>query len=323
CKMIIENLMKFSRQEKMQFVEEDISSMVRAGIDLVDHQLTIGGVKIEKDIPDGFPKIMCSTNQIQQVLMNIMLNAQHAMENSSQKKLTVRVKQGRTGYARIEIEDTGTGMSEDVKKRIFEPFFTTKPSGKGTGLGLSVSYGIVKDHKGILDVKSKEGEGTIFSIDLPYKDPEMVVDVNRLTEHKDEKSTSLLRPQSVVLPPPPPQEAPQSLIIPPPPQGSPQSLIIPPPPQGSTQSFVIPPPPSQESAQLFVIPPPPPQELQAQALPQQSSEQQIPIMRAQYPTPPKLKSKISGVLESKLESAPKSDKKSIGPINVPRPQRRG
>ena len=286
CKLIIENLMKFSRQEKTQFVEEDISSVVRGGIALVDHQLTIGGVKIERNIPDGFPKIMCSANQIEQVLMNIMLNAQHAMENSAQKRLTVRVKQGRAGYARIEISDTGTGMSMEVKKRIFEPFFTTKASGKGTGLGLSVSYGIVKDHKGILDVESKEGEGTTFIIELPYKDAEMVADVNKLTEHKEEVS---VHKEEIHIPIP--------SIVRSEPTAPTQSVILPPPPQG-------PPPPSQPYSQTHL--------------------QQTPIQQTQASAiPPKLKSKISCVLESKLESGPKSDKKSIGPISIPRPQRRG
>jgi len=303
CKMIIENLMKFSRQEKTQFVEEDISAVVRGGIALVDHQLTIGGVKIERDIPDGFPKIMCSGNQIEQVLMNIMLNAQHAMENSSQKKLTVRVKQGRVGYARIEIIDTGTGMPDEVKKRIFEPFFTTKASGKGTGLGLSVSYGIVKDHKGILDVESKEGEGTTFIIELPYKESETMADVNKLTEHKDE----------VVVPPPPAASA-HSVIIPPLPIDSAQTVNLPPAPAASVHSVIVPPSPVASTPSV-VVPPPPLQEAQPQQLP--------PIQQAQATIPPKLKSKISGVLESKLESVPKSDKKSIGSITVPRPQRRG
>ncbi|MEI6093832.1 MAG: ATP-binding protein, partial [bacterium] len=76
--------------------------------------------------------------------------------------------------------DTGTGIPEDVKKRIFEPFFTTKPAGKGTGLGLSVSYGIIKDHKGILDVESKEGVGTTFIVELPYADLNTVADSNKL-----------------------------------------------------------------------------------------------------------------------------------------------
>ncbi len=110
-----------------------------------------------------------------------MMNAQHAMEKSPQKNITVRVKQGNKGFARIEIEDVGSGMPEEVKKKIFEPFFTTKPPGQGTGLGLSVSFGIIRDHKGILEVESEEGKGTTFIIQLPYKDQNAVADESKLT----------------------------------------------------------------------------------------------------------------------------------------------
>ncbi len=169
CKNIIENLMKFSRQEKAIMVKDDMSKIVKNSITLVDHQLTINGVKIIQEITEGLEPVLVNANQIEQVLLNLMLNAQHAMENVQKKQLTVRVKDGGNGYARVEIEDTGSGMSETVKKRIFEPFFTTKPSGKGTGLGLSVSFGIVKSHKGIINVESQEGNGTTFILDFPYE----------------------------------------------------------------------------------------------------------------------------------------------------------
>jgi signal transduction histidine kinase len=180
CKDIVENLMKFARQEKTEFIEEDISRVVRGAIGLVDHQLTINGVKIFSEIPDGFPRVVCNANQIEQVLMNIMMNAQHAMDKVKEKKIMVRLKQGQVGFARIEIEDVGSGMPEEVRKKIFEPFFTTKPAGQGTGLGLSVSFGIIRDHKGLLNVESEEGKGTTFIIELPYTDPAIVADETKL-----------------------------------------------------------------------------------------------------------------------------------------------
>jgi signal transduction histidine kinase len=167
CKGIIENLMKFSRQEKAVMSEDDLDRVVKNGVALIEHQLNLGGVKVFQEITPNVPKVVINANQIEQVLINIMINAMHAMDGRDPKKLTVRLKPG-NGFARIELEDTGTGMSDAVKKKIFEPFFTTKPSGKGTGLGLSVSYGIIKSHKGILDVQSKEGVGTTFIIELPY-----------------------------------------------------------------------------------------------------------------------------------------------------------
>jgi len=168
CKNIIENLMKFSRQEKALLSENEIDKVVTNSVALIEHQLNISGVKVTQEITPALPKVVINANQIEQVLINLMLNAMHAMEGKEVKKLTVRVKPGSPGFARIEVEDTGTGMTDAVKKRIFEPFFTTKPSGKGTGLGLSVSYGIIKSHKGLLELNSTEGVGTTFIIELPY-----------------------------------------------------------------------------------------------------------------------------------------------------------
>jgi len=168
CKNIIENLMKFARQEKALLSEDDIEKIVKNSIALIEHQLNISGVKVIQEITPALPKVVINANQIEQVLINLMLNAMHAMEGKDIKTLTVRVRSGNPGFAKIEVEDTGVGMSEAVKKRIFEPFFTTKPSGKGTGLGLSVSYGIIKAHKGLLDLHSVEGVGTTFVIELPF-----------------------------------------------------------------------------------------------------------------------------------------------------------
>lgn len=161
--------MQFSRQEKAIMVRDDISKVVKSSIVLVDHQLTINNVKIFQEIEENLDPIIMNANQIEQVMLNLLLNAQHAMENNATKKITVRVKDGKNGYARVEVQDTGIGMSETVKKRIFEPFFTTKASGKGTGLGLSVSFGIIKSHKAIISVESEEGVGTNFIIDFPYE----------------------------------------------------------------------------------------------------------------------------------------------------------
>ena len=308
CKTIIENLMKFSRQEKTQFVEEDISAVVRGAIALVDHQLTTGGVKIFKEVPDGFPKVMCSANQIEQVMMNIMLNAQHAMEARPEKKITVRLKQGKTGYARIEIEDTGTGIPEDVKKRIFEPFFTTKPAGKGTGLGLSVSYGIVKDHKGILDVESKEGVGTTFIIQLPYKDPAAIADLSKLTMPKEgapvkAKSSTTVQPVAQVVPA---QAA------------APQQTMPPLPPKPAQAAAPAATSAAPENSTIY----------QAVAAAQPTVRPAMPAAAPNKPPVSSVTSTSSGVSASisrpsnKLETGGKSDKDSAGPINISRPQRR-
>lgn len=164
-KEIIENLMKFARAEKPDLTTTDLHETVSRAVELVDHQLSLQGVKIVRDFHPVSP-VNANSNQIQQVLLNLMMNAGHAMENSQTKILTVSVED-KGDNVQIRIKDSGQGMTPEVQKRIFEPFFTTKPAGKGTGLGLSVSIGIVQDHKGKIYVESKVGEGTTFFIDIP------------------------------------------------------------------------------------------------------------------------------------------------------------
>lgn len=168
CKTIVENLMKFARQEKAEMKATDLAAVIEDTINLVDHQLSLAGCKIAKEFEEC-PPVDANGNHLQQVLLNLMVNASHAMDKSESKVVTVRLKKV-DNKAQIQIADTGAGMSEEVQKKIFEPFFTTKPAGKGTGLGLSVSIGIVKDHKGEIYVKSELGKGTTFFIDIPILD---------------------------------------------------------------------------------------------------------------------------------------------------------
>ncbi len=164
-KEIIENLMKFARAEKPDLTATDLHETVSRAVELVDHQLSLQGIKIVRDF-HPVTQVNANSNQIQQVLLNLMMNAGHAMENSKNKTLTVSVED-KNDFVQIRIKDSGQGMTPEVQKRVFEPFFTTKPAGKGTGLGLSVSIGIVQDHKGKIYVESQVGEGTTFFIDIP------------------------------------------------------------------------------------------------------------------------------------------------------------
>lgn len=164
CKAIVENLMKFARAEKIEFQPTDLGQVIQDTINLVDHQLSLAGCKILKEI-DPCPLVKGNPNQLQQVLLNLMVNASHAMEKSEIKNVIVRLKVV-NGKAQIQVADTGHGMTEEVKKKIFEPFFTTKPTGKGTGLGLSVTHGIIKEHKAEVRVESVVDQGTTFFIDF-------------------------------------------------------------------------------------------------------------------------------------------------------------
>ena len=138
---------------------------------LVEHQLNMNGVKIEKQIAPDLPPIFANANQLQQVLMNLSINAQHAMEKSGGGKLIVSALKAGPEAVEIRVADTGHGIPKEIMQKIFEPFFTTKPAGKGTGLGLSVTYGIIRDHKGSITVDSEVGKGTTFHIKLPTTAP--------------------------------------------------------------------------------------------------------------------------------------------------------
>jgi len=166
CKTIIENLLKFARQEKVVFEPTDINAVVTDAGAIVNHQLEVNQVKLIQDLADKLPTIRGNANQLQQVFMNLFMNAQHAMEGEPG---TVTVKTRRTPDERIEIvvSDTGPGIPAEIQSKLFEPFFTTKPTGEGTGLGLSVSFGIVQDHDGKIEVDSALGEGATFRISLP------------------------------------------------------------------------------------------------------------------------------------------------------------
>jgi signal transduction histidine kinase len=166
CKRIIENLLKFARQEKAILEPIEINQVVHDAVAIVNHQLELQQVKVLKDLATDLPMIRGNANQLQQVLMNLMINAQHAMEG---KQGTVTIITRRSSADRIEVRvtDTGPGIPKEIQGKLFEPFFTTKPTGKGTGLGLSVSYGIVKDHSGEIRPESEPGHGATFVITLP------------------------------------------------------------------------------------------------------------------------------------------------------------
>ena len=166
CKTIIENLLRFARQEKTVFEPIDVNRVVEDAVAIVSHQLELQQVKVRKELAEDLPAIRGHANQLQQVLMNLMINAQDAMEGHPG---TVTVTTGRPHAERIEVRviDTGPGIPKEVQGKLFEPFFTTKPTGKGTGLGLAVTYGIVKDHGGDIRVESEPGHGATFIITLP------------------------------------------------------------------------------------------------------------------------------------------------------------
>ena len=166
CNAIIENLMKFARQDAPQLEPLVLNEVVEDSITLVDHQMGLSSIDLEKDLAESLPLVRGDANQLIQVFMNILINAQQAMDGSP-GTVTISTASSSEDTVEIRITDTGPGMPDEVRTKIFEPFFTTKIAGKGTGLGLAVTYGIIKDHGGNIRVESEVGEGTTFIITLP------------------------------------------------------------------------------------------------------------------------------------------------------------
>ena len=161
---IVNNLLNFSRTSGAEFTEVDLNAVVDEVLSLVAHPFRTAQVQVNRKLQQELPSVLGSSNKLQQVFLNLFLNARDAMPSGG----TVEVRTtSYNGSVEVEIKDTGAGISRENLNRIFDPFFTTKPTGRGTGLGLSVSYGIVKEHSGKLDVRSTPGKGTSFRLEFP------------------------------------------------------------------------------------------------------------------------------------------------------------
>ncbi|OGQ44647.1 MAG: hypothetical protein A2W63_02025 [Deltaproteobacteria bacterium RIFCSPLOWO2_02_44_9] len=171
CKRIIDNLLTFARWHKPEKKPCDINKIIKNTVELRAYQLKVDNIEVEFDLAPSLPKTMLDEHQIQQVLLNLINNAQHAITGKEEKgKITVTSRQEDKGL-RIKVSDTGTGIPSDIINRIFDPFFTTKEAGKGTGLGLSISYGLIEEHSGnIYAVNKASGKGATFIIELPIID---------------------------------------------------------------------------------------------------------------------------------------------------------
>ncbi|WP_205424962.1 ATP-binding protein [Marinobacter sp. BW6] len=165
-KTIIAAMKDFSYIEEEDFKPADIHKGIETTLNVVNNELKYKA-EVVRDF-DDLPNVECIISQINQVIMNLLVNAAHAIEDFGQIHIRTRAS---GDNVIIEIEDTGQGISEENLNRIFEPFFTTKPIGKGTGLGLSLSFNIIEKHNGLIDVDSRPGEGTCFRITLPINQP--------------------------------------------------------------------------------------------------------------------------------------------------------
>lgn len=161
---IVRQLLDFSQQHEPSFSPADINRIVDQVLGLTTHLFGPNGIRLKTSLGHSLPSVMVDRHMIEQVLMNLILNAVQAMKNGG--VLTIRTSVAE-GICRIEVQDTGAGIPASVLPRVFDPFFTTKGEGEGTGLGLSVNLGIVERHGGKILVESEVGKGTTFTLCLP------------------------------------------------------------------------------------------------------------------------------------------------------------
>jgi two-component system NtrC family sensor kinase len=167
CRNIVRGLLDFARQRKPDKKEWNIHTLIDRTITLVENQARFQNIKIIKEFKANIPMLFVDGDQVQQVFMNIIINAADAMAGNG-GTLTIKTNV-KDGMAEVSLTDTGRGMAKEHLSKLFTPFFTTKEIGKGTGLGLAISYGIIQSHNGEIEVESEVGKGSTFRIKLPIE----------------------------------------------------------------------------------------------------------------------------------------------------------
>jgi signal transduction histidine kinase len=165
---IVNNLLNFSRTSGAEFTEVDVNQIILDTLSLLEHQFKIAKIHVQDDLASHLPFIQGNTGRLQQVFLNLFLNAKDAMPNGG----TLRIVTSNGDGVSVIVSDTGSGIAQEHIQRIYDPFFTTKATiqdgqKRGTGLGLSVSYGIIQEHAGKIRVESSPQEGTTFYLDFP------------------------------------------------------------------------------------------------------------------------------------------------------------
>jgi signal transduction histidine kinase len=165
---IVNGLLNFSRTGTTEFRETDLNVIIRDTLTLIEHQFKTSQVRLDASLLPDLPPILGNAGKLQQVFLNLFLNAKDAMNGGG----TLRIATEANGHVSVAISDTGSGIAPDHLQRIYDPFFTTKSAPKegqrrGTGLGLAVTYGIIQEHAGKIHVESQVGEGTTFYLEFP------------------------------------------------------------------------------------------------------------------------------------------------------------
>jgi len=190
---IVQNLLTFARQHKAEKVLTAINQVLDDTLELRAYELRVRGIDVRREYDESLPDTMADAHQLQQVFLNLITNAEQAMEQREGQhhhRLTVRTR--RTADAiRIEIEDTGAGIPPNLIERIFNPFFTTKPTGSGTGLGLSISLGIVREHEGRIWAENAQQTGARFVVEVPVTEPRPLGEQASVAQVPSQASDSL------------------------------------------------------------------------------------------------------------------------------------
>ena len=172
CSKVINSLLQFGRRKEPQFQEVVINDIINSALKFVEPSLLKKDAVVITDIKPN-TKILADPIQLEQVFVNIILNATQSIEAKGQIRIVSEIRNLPEGdFLCVVFEDNGKGISEEDLKKVFDPFFSTKDVSEGAGLGLSVSYGIIKAHKGNIEIKSKEKEGTTVIVKLPLRQPD-------------------------------------------------------------------------------------------------------------------------------------------------------
>lgn len=165
CAGIVQNLLDFSRHSSPEKAYCSLAAIIEGTLKVTATQNRFGNILIIRDYDENLPEVYADAGQLEQVFINMILNAGHAMTDGG--SLTISTQRTEKDTIQIRLKDTGSGIPQEIQDKIFDPFFTTKSRSRGTGLGLSISYGIIKNHGGDIVVNSRQGEGTTFTITIP------------------------------------------------------------------------------------------------------------------------------------------------------------
>jgi len=168
CKDIVKGLLQFARPREPEAIQVDVNAVLNDALSLMESQAVFQNITIKKQLSADLPHVVADKSQLQQVFINIIINAVDAMSNEGTLTLKTFLSDD-SQFINISITDTGHGIKEEDKSRLFEPFFTTKEVGAGTGLGLAICYSIIRKHRGTIEVESEVGKGSTFRVKLPLK----------------------------------------------------------------------------------------------------------------------------------------------------------